>query len=191
MAEPPADLVEEAVRLTRLARRATDDAEAAAYRSERDAALADRGYVARVRTDAGGPVLVCHPADWVDDGIVRPDRIDDLDRAVERPLAGQEDRDWPAIDAHNREIAAAVETAHGPVHGSTADAFADFMGNHYARRIETAGDRECLEFVEEYLPRNAWPTEAQLAVAETSLALTFEVADAPVPGWLEPPDASG
>ncbi len=55
------------------------------------------------------------------------------------------------------------------------------MGNHYARRLETAGPRECREFLEEYLPRNAWPTEEQLAAAAESVALAFEAAGAEPP----------
>ena len=187
MGELPESVVEAAVRLTRLARQAVDRAEAAAYRDERDTMLADHGYVARVRADDGDPVLVCHPDEWVEDGVVQPDRIDDLGRAVERPLdGGGSEEDWATVDAHNRELVGAVEAAHGAVHARTVGAFADFMGNHYARRIETAGDRECREFLEEYLPRNAWPTDEQVALAETSLALAFDAADARPPGWIAP-----
>lgn len=186
MAELPDDVVEETVRLTRLARGAVDDAEADAYRRERARLLDEHGYAARVRTDDDEAVLICHPADWVTDGVVDTDRIQDLDRAVERPLTGAGDPDdWAAIDAHNRELATAVEVEHGPVHGATAAAFADFMGNHYARRLETAGARECREFLEEYLPRNAWPTEEQLAVARDSLELAFQAAGVEPPPMLE------
>ncbi|MFB6354074.1 MAG: rnhA operon protein [Halobacteriales archaeon] len=182
MTELPRDAIDEAVRLTHLARGAVDDDEAAAYRDERDAILDDHGYAARVREEDGQATLVCYPADWLADDAVDPERIDDLDRAVERPLAGAGDPDdWAAIEAHNRGLAEAVGDRHGPVHGATAAAFADFMSNHYARRVETAGPRECREFLEEYLPRNAWPTDEQLAVAETSLELVFAAADAEPP----------
>lgn len=191
MSDLPDDVVEEAVRLTRLARRATDD-EAAAYRAARDGILDDHGYLARVRADDAGAVLVCYPSDWLADGVVHPSRIDDLERAVERPLSGAGDHDdWTAIDAHNQEVAAAVEKAHGPVHGSTAGAFADFMANHYARRVETAGSRECREFLEEYLPRNAWPSPEQLAAARTSLRLVFEAAGTDVPPELAADEDAG
>ena len=186
MTELSDDVVDEAVRLTRLARGAVDENEAAAYRRERARLLDEHGYEARIRTDDGHSVLVCYPADWVTDDVVDTDRIQDVDRAVERPLTGAGDPDdWAAVDVHNRELAAAVETEHGPVHGATADAFADFMGNHYARPLETAGERECGEFLEEYLPRNAWPSDEQRAVAPTSLRLTLEEAGA------EPPDGLG
>ena len=181
-AELPEAAVDEAARLTRLARDAVDGAEAAAYREDRRELLAEHGYRARVREDDGGAVLVCYPADWATDGVVDPAGIEDVDRAVERPLSGAADPDdWAAVEAHNREIAERVEAEHGGVHGATAHAFADFMGNHYARRLETAGPRECREFLEEYLPRNAWPTAEQLAVAADSLALTFEAAGSEPP----------
>ena len=183
MADLPEDVVDEAVRLSRLAREAADPAEAEAYRSERERVLAEHGYVPRVRDEDVGAVLVCYPADWVVDGTVDPADIADLDRAVERRLEGADDSDeWSAVEAHNRELAAAVEGEHGAVHGATAHAFADFMSNHYARRLETAGPRACREFLEDYLPRNAWPTEDQTAVAEDSLRLVFRTAGA------EPPD---
>lgn len=192
MTELPLDVVDEAAKLTRLARGAVDPAEAAAYRDERDAALAEHDYKARVRTDDGHAMLVCYPSDWVVDGAVEPDRIDDLDRAIERPLTGAGDSDdWAALDAHNRDLVAAVEAVHGPVHGATVDAFADFMGNHYARRLETAGPRECREFLEEYFPRNAWPTEEQRAKAPESLRLAFEAADAEPPPFLGNGEPSG
>ena len=186
MAELPEAVVEEAARLTRLARRAVEPAEAEAYRAERDGLVEAHGFVARVRTD--DEVLVCHPAVWIAAGVVEPDRIDDLDRAVERPLAGTGDgTDWATVEAYNREVVAAVEADHGPDHAATVEAFADFMGNHYARRIETAGDRECREFLEDYLRRNAWPTDEQLEVAEESLRLVFEAAGAAPPPGLDKP----
>jgi len=182
MAELPADVVDEAAQLSRLARAAEDPAEAADYRSKRAELLSEHGYAARVRSEVDQPVLVCYPSDWRVDGVVEPDRIEGTERAIERPLTGPGDPDeWEVIEAHNRGIAETVAVEHGDVHGSTAAAFADFMGNHYARRIETAGPRECREFLEDYLPRNAWPTENQLDQAETSLRLVFDAAD------VEPP----
>ena len=181
----PEDVVDEAARLTRLARDAVDDTARAAYRARRDEALAAHGYVARVRSDDGEPVLVCHPAEWVVDGTVRPERIEDVDRAVERPLRGTGEREaWAAVEAHNRALVERVEAEHGPVHAATVAAFADFMGNHRVRRLETAGEPACREFLEEYFPRNAWPSDEQRAVAAESLRLGFEVAGAEPPGWL-------
>lgn len=183
--ELPAAVVDEAARLTRLARSGVDDEEAAVHRQRREEVLAENGYVARVRIDNGEPVLICHPEEWLVDGAVRPHRIDDIDRAVERPLYGTgEDDEWAAVDAHNRAIVEAVAEKHGSVHARTVGAFADFMGNHYARRLETAGDRECREFLQDYFPRNAWPTDDQRAVAAESVRLAFAVADAEPPAWL-------
>jgi hypothetical protein len=175
--------VEEAERLTRLARDAVDGDEAAAYRDRRATLLAARGYTARRRSEDRGETLVLHPAEWVEDGVVRVERVDDVSRAVEVPLDGTGDPEsWDDVEAHNRALAEAVEAEHGPVHGANAHAFADFMGNHYARPIERATERQVREFAEEYFPRNAWPTEAQREALDASLDLLFERVDRSRPG---------
>ncbi|WP_132057418.1 DUF7108 family protein [Halorussus amylolyticus] len=174
----PEDIVERAERLTRLAREAVDDAEADAYRAERDALLGEHDYTARVREDDASETLVLHPAEWTADGRIQVERIDDTSRAVEVSLSGPGDPDdWDAVDAHNREVASRVREAHGDVHGDNAAAFADFMGNHYARRVESATDADVTEFLTEYFPRNAWPTKKQRSVVGESVELVFEVAD--------------
>lgn len=176
--ELPPELVDRAERLTRLARDAVDDAEADAYREERASLLADHDFTARVREDDPGATLVLHPDEWTEDGTIRTDRIEDVDRAVEVSLSGPGDPDeWESVDEHNRDVAARVREARGEVHGDNAEAFADFMGNHYARPVESATDDEVEEFLTEYFPRNAWPSEAQRAVVEDSLDLVFEIAD--------------
>ncbi|PSQ50105.1 rnhA operon protein [Halobacteriales archaeon SW_6_65_15] len=176
--ELPEETVEQAERLTRLAREAVDDAEAAAYREERADLLADHGFTARVREDDAGETLVLHPDEWTEDGVIRTDRIEDTSRAVEVSLSGPGDPDeWDAVDERNREVVARVRETHGEVHGDNAEAFADFMSNHYARPVESATDDEIAEFLSEYFPRNAWPSEKQRATVEDSLELVFEVAD--------------
>jgi hypothetical protein len=175
---PPEGVIDEAERLTRLARDAVDDAEAAVYRDARDEALTQHDYVARVRQEDDGAVLVCHPAEWLEDGVVRPDRIDDLDRGIERRVAGTGEPDqWEAVEAHNRDLARTVATRYGDVHGANAHALADFMGNHYAKPVEDATRAELEEFLDEYFPRNAFPSEAQREYVEESVALVFEAAD--------------
>lgn len=182
MTDLPQDVQATAEELTHRARRANDEAAAQTFRERRDELLADHGYSARVRegddvpgvpahgSGANREVLVLYPDDWLDDGTVRTDRIEDLDRAVEIPLTGPGDPDdWDAVDEHNREIAARVRERHGDVHGDNADAFADFMSNHYAKRIERATEREIQEFLGEYFPRNAWPSDEQRAVVEESI----------------------
>lgn len=177
-AEPPDEAVESAERLTRLARDAVDDAERAAYRRERDALLANYGYGARVRKNDTGATLVLYPEEWLDDGVVDVERVADTGRAVERSLSGPgAGDDWDAVEAHNRAVADRVRDAHGEVHGATAHAFADFMSNHYAKRVERATADECEEFREEYFPRNAWPTDAQVQRLERSLELVTEAAE--------------
>jgi hypothetical protein len=178
----PEGPIEEAERLTRLARDVSDPAEAAAHRERRDELLAEHGYAARYRAE--DDTLVLNPAEWFEDGVVRTDRIEDLSRAVERPLsdAGADD-EWRAVEEHNAALVERVDARHGPVHAANARAFADFMGNHYTRRVETASRRELREFLDEYYPRNAWPSERQKTVIDESLRLLFETADVDVPDY--------
>ncbi|WP_327051491.1 DUF7108 family protein [Halomicrococcus gelatinilyticus] len=179
MADLPDDTVEEAERLTRLARNATDDDEREAYLAERESLLDPHDFTARVRSEDTRDVLVLHPGEWTEDGTIRVERVDDTDRAAEIPLDGPGDPDdWDEVDEHNRAVAAAVGDAHGDVHGANAAAFADFMSNHYARPVESATDAEVQEFLTEYFPRNAWPTDEQKAVVDESVELVFESAGA-------------
>jgi hypothetical protein len=173
----PADVVARAVTLTRQIRRTVDDDERAAVTAERDRMLAAHGYVARVREDDAGKTLVLYPDEWVDDGVVRVDRVEDPGRAVERSLSGVGSDDWDAVETHNRRLAERVAEVHGDPHGATAHAYADFMSNHYAKRVEAASPAERREFREEYFPRNAWPTEAQREAVEESLRRVEEIAE--------------
>lgn len=176
MPELPDDVVSEARRLTRLARDAVDDAAADAYRDRRDELLADHDHVARVR-DADA-TLVCYPADWLDDGTVHPTDVEDPDRAVEVSLAGGgEQGDYEAATERNAELVARVADEYDDVHAENAAAFAAFMDNHYARPMDTATDDERAEFVEEFFPRNAWPSDEQRAVLDDSLAAVDAVAE--------------
>jgi hypothetical protein len=178
----PDEVGEEAERLTRLARDVVDDEEAEAYRTRRDELLTDHGYTARIRADDEGDVLVLYPAEWVEDDVVQPDRIDDVDRGVERPLEGPGDAEkWEAVETHNRDLARAVADEHGDVHAANVAAFADFMGNHYARPIDDATSDEVREFLTEYYPRNVWPSPEEKSVVEESIALAFETAGERVP----------
>lgn len=178
MTDLPDDVVREAERLTRLARDAVDDNAAEAYRDRRDELLADHGFVARVREP--DDTLVCHPAEWLDDdGTVRLADVEDTDRAAELSLSGPgEQGDYEAAAARNEELVARVRDQYGDVHGDNAAAFADFMNNHYARPMDTASERERAEFLDEYFPRNAWPTDEQRDAVEQSLDAVFDVADA-------------
>lgn len=175
--ELPVDAADEAERLTRLARDAVDPNEAAAYRDRRGDLLAGYGFTARVRGEESEATLVLHPDSWVVDGNVVPARIEDTDRAVERPLEGAVDTaEWDAVAAHNEAVAETVAEAHGEPHGANAEAFATFMSNHYARPVEQATDRMRAEFLEEYFPRNAWPNDDQRAAVAESLELVARAA---------------
>jgi hypothetical protein len=180
MSDLPREVVDAAERLTRLARRAVDDAEAAAYERDRDDRLDEYGFTARVR-DADD-TLVLHPAEWLEEGTARMDRIEDTDRAVEVPLSGAGDpEEWDAVETHNAEIVDRVADRAGEIHAANARAFADFMGNHYARRMETATAAELREFLTEYYPRNAWPSEKQRDAVERSLEHVFAVTETAMP----------
>ncbi|MEE6211219.1 rnhA operon protein [Salarchaeum sp. III] len=176
MTEAPEDAVDEAERLTRLARRVGDDEEAAAYRDRRDDLLAEHDYEARIRADDDGDTLVCYPAEWLEDGTVRVERIKDTDRAAERSLSrGGESEEWESVEAHNRALVERVRDEYGEEEAANARAFADFMGNHHSRRMETATREELREFREQYYPRNVWPTDEQEASLERSLRAVFEI----------------
>jgi hypothetical protein len=181
MAELPPEVQEAAERLTRLARRATDEDERAAYERDRDERLAEHGFTARVRE--GDDTLVLHPSEWLDGDTADLARIEDTDRAVEIPLSGAGDpENWAGVEEHNAELVDAVAERAGEVHAANARAFADFMGNHYARRMETATAAELNEFLTEYYPRNAWPSDDQRAAVRQSLSHVFEAAQTEMPG---------
>ena len=187
MAEDPLPeaVIEQATQLTRWARRAAQPA-ATTYRERRTELVAAHGYTARVREGATD-VLVLYPDEWVVDGTVRRDRIDDLNRGIERPLGGDTpDEDWEQVWTHNRELADTVETDHGSVHGANAQALAEFASNHYLARVEQLSVAALREFITEYFPRNAWPSAEQKAVVEESVRLTFVTAGEPEPAIERP-----
>ncbi len=180
----PASVVDDAERLTRLAREAVDDGEAAAYRSDREATLAEHGFTARVRDDDAGETLVLHPDEWVADGTIRPDRIDDTSRAVELSLSGAGDPDeWQDVDDRNRALVETVRETRGDVHAANVGVLADFAGNHYAKPIEDLTATELREFETEYVPRNAWLDDDQTAVLRESVRYAFDAAKERVPDW--------
>jgi hypothetical protein len=175
--ELPEAVVDRAEALTRRAREAVDENERRAYLEEREELLADHGFAPRVREEDAGETLVLHPEEWLEDGVVQVERVEDSERAVEVRLSGTgSGADWDAIEAHNRAVADRVAAEHGEVHGKTAHAFADFMSNHYAKPLEDATPAEREEFRTDYFPRNAWPTAEQREVVERSLELTVETA---------------
>jgi len=178
MPDLPADTQDEVERLTRLARQAVDEGAAAAYRDQRAALLSEHEYEARIREADTGDVLVCYPTEWVADGVIQPDMVDDTDRGVEIRLSGPGDPDeWDAVEERNRAVVETVRAEHGEVHGATARALADFMGNHYAKPIAEATPEELAEFREEYFPRNAWPTDRQRELLDESVELAVKKAE--------------
>ena len=178
MAELSTDVVDEAERLTRLARRADTSAEAQAYRERRDALLAEHGYAARVRSASDGDTLVCYPEDWLVEGTVDTDRIDDIDRAHERSLSGPGDPDeWAAVEATNQSVVERVREQHGPDHAANAAALAAFASDHYAKPIASLTEPELEEFRTEYYVRNVWPTDDQAAILDASIAYARQAAE--------------
>lgn len=178
--ELPSDVVETVERLTRRAEWA-DDERAAALRDRRDDVLAEYGFEARIRSERDGDVLVCYPGEWLEDGEVVFDRIDDRSRAVERAVEPETDADWETIDADNRAVVDAVEERYGELHAANVAAFADYMSNHHALRIADATADHVAEFLDEYFPRNAFPADEQRPVVEDSLERAFDFADGEPP----------
>ncbi|MUW14875.1 hypothetical protein GJ633_09520 [Halorubrum sp. CBA1125] len=171
----PVEVVDEAERLTRLARQTDAEEATAFYRERRDALVADHGYTPRLREE--DDTLVLYPDEWMEDGTVQLNRIETTDRAVEVSLSGPGDADrYREIAAYNDAVAEAVTERADEVHAATARAFAAFMSNHYVRAVDDATPDMRAEFREEYLPRNGWPTDEQLAVVEESLSVIEAIA---------------
>ena len=179
--EVPAEAVEEAERLTRLAEEAAAEDAADAYRERRAALVDDHDFTARVRE--ADDTLVLYPDEWVEDGTVQFETIDDTDRAIEVSLSGPDHgAEWEAVEARNREIVEAVAEEHGPAHAANVRAFADFMGNHYLKSVADATAEEAAEFLAEYYPRNAWPSDAQESIVAESVELVTDDPGDEVPG---------
>lgn len=192
----PVDAVVEAERLTRLARNAADRAdqtsvagetsegpdEATLYLERRDDMVAEYSYTTRLRES--DDTLVLYPEEWVEDGVVQFDRIDDTDRAVELPLSGPgSEEEWADVEAHNSDLVQQVADEHGEDHAANARAFADFVGNHYAKEMERTTAGEITEFLTEYYPRNVWPSATQESVVEKSVKLVFDAAGVEPPAF--------
>jgi hypothetical protein len=174
--EIPEAVVDEAERLTRLAADAAVEEAAEAYRESRDQAVREHDFTARVRDE--DDTLVLYPEEWVDDEVVKVDRIEDTDRAVEVSLSGPDHgATWETVEAANQRIVEVITQKHGPDHAANVRAFADFMGNHYLKRVDDATNAEREEFLTEYYPRNAWPSAEQASVVEQSLSLVDGVSD--------------
>ncbi len=183
MVNPPDAVLEEATQLTRRSRSTEDPEEARAYLDRRDELLAEYGLLARVREESDGAVLVCYPSEWVDDaGVLRTEHITDTEAAFEIRLSGRgEEGDWETVSTHNQDLVESVREECGEVHAENVAAFAEFMGNHYVRPVETATATEVREFLEHYYPRNAWATPQEAAVVEDSLRLLFDLVEEPYP----------
>ncbi|MFB6198554.1 MAG: rnhA operon protein, partial [Halobacteriaceae archaeon] len=172
---PPED-VDKIVRLTKLSLRATDPDEAEAYREHRDSIAEDHEYLVRLRD---GDTVICHPEEWLDDeGKIKMNAIDDTDRAIEREFdTGRADESWERIDSHNKDIARRVFEEYGATHGENAKAFADYMSNHVAKRVEDASSTEIDVFLRDYYPRNAWPSDEQRTLVVKSIRHMLEIAE--------------
>lgn len=176
----PSQVIQEATRLSRLAYRAdTSDHdrsdERTHYTNRRTDLLEQYDYTAHIRDDAD-PTVVFYPTDWVTDGNVDLDNIQDTGNAIERPLTGGDGDDYDAVAPHNQSLVDTIADAYGEPHASNAAAFATFMNNHRSRRIETATAADITEFLEEYYPRNTWPTDDQRHCICRSLRYTLNTA---------------
>jgi len=177
----PEEAVSEAERLTRLAEEAVDDDAAEAYREHRDNLVEEHDFTARVREE--DDTLVLYPDEWIEDDTVQLERIEDTDRAIEVSLSGPDHgAEWEAVEAANAAVVDAVEERYGPDHAANVRVFADFMGNHYLKRVTEATRAETEEFLTEYYPRNAWPSKEQESIVAESVELVTDVVDDGVPG---------
>jgi hypothetical protein len=174
MSDLPATVVDRAEYLTRRARETRDEAAADRARTEREDMLAEHGYAARLREEENRAVLVCYPAEWLEEGTAALARIDDTDRAIERPLSGPTDADWEDVAARNDEIVETVRAEYGDVHAANARALAEYAGNHHATTIGRLTDEQLDHFREEYYPRNVWPAEEEAAVLPESITAVEE-----------------
>lgn len=176
MSEIPEKVLDEVVSLSQKAIQAVDQQEISAYQQRREELLASYDYTCRIRTDNDGEVLVCYPKEWMAGDTINIDEMDDLSQAIERPVFDSpSEGSFSEIEQHNRTIASGIAEAHGPIHGATASAFADFMSNHYTQRIEDATVTEFEEFRTEYFPRNAWPSDMQKCVLDETIRLLKSV----------------
>lgn len=158
------DWVDEAVRLTRIGMSGNDEA-----REKRNRIAEQNGYVPRERDDG---VLVLHPEDWIEDGVVDLDAFD-ADDAYEIPLDGrgfEEARE--ANDAVVEEFATGTETDEADVFN--ARSFCEFCENHHSVAIENATAEQVDEFINEYYVRNVWASQEAERRLESSLEKLFE-----------------
>lgn len=190
--EVPKAVVKTATRLTRRIRRDSTEARREALIDRRTALLETYGFRARVREDDLTAVLVLYPEEWRDSEGIHTENISDLTRALEVPLEGPHSpEDWERVDEANRDLVGRIRTKYGDVHGDNADTFADFLGNHYAKSIESTTLTEVEEFYTDYFIRNAWPTRDQREIILESLSHLFDEADPPLPdGWRKELDES-
>jgi hypothetical protein len=181
----PADAVDEAERLTRLARaaeRRDDDAaaeEAGVYRERREELVADHSYETRIRDE--DDTLVLYPEEWLEDGVVQLERVENTDRGVEVTLSGPGDPErWQEVADHNDDLVDEV-AVEAPKHEANARALATFASNHYAKPAEKLTAEEVQVFLDDYYPRNAWPSEADASLIEESVRNLFVAAGAEPP----------
>jgi len=179
-AEPlPDAVVDDAERLTRLARQAADESERKAYRADRDETLAAHDYTARVRDE--DDTLVLYPDEWLDGDTVELDRIDDTDRAVEIPLWAAATTRGPLLRPTTPRLSRLSARLTGrftrPTPGRLRISWATITVDESRLRRLTISS----EFREEYYPRNVWADADQQAAVDASLEYLFAVADTECP----------
>ena len=166
MAEELPDWVDETARLTRVA--LSGDEEAC---ERRDAVAEEHGYETRVREDG---VLVLHPANWLEDGVVDMEKFD-ADEAYEVPLDGRgydeaRDANDTLLDTFEEKDVACEEDVFN------ARAFVEFCENHHATAVENVGEEHLSEFLDDYYVRNVWASETAEERVEESLRLLLREA---------------
>ncbi|XGI83882.1 rnhA operon protein [Halorutilales archaeon Cl-col2-1] len=164
------DWVDEAVRLTKMSLTSPSPV----YEDRLDELAAENGFVARLRDDE---TLVLYPDDWVVDGEVDVERIEDTDRAHEIPLS-EKGESWEDVHSYNsdviEELSEMEEVTETEV--SNAEYFVEFLENHYILPVDEVSQKHVREFLEDYYPRNVWSSPNEEETVKKSVRKLLEAA---------------
>lgn len=173
MAEGPdrdAEWVQEVVAVARAAVGARRDA---GELDRMEDIAGDHGYRARLRDD---DVLVLHPDDWLDDegvlhGDVDPDdaleiHLGDSGGAEEARMRNDDLLEGFEADVEDEDVRFNVER------------FAEYCENHHGVAVDEVTSQQVEEFVDEYYPRNVWPSGSAEEKLESSLRALGRYVDA-------------
>lgn len=160
--------VERAVEFTRHGLRTGDEE----VLERRDRLVRSHGHRARLRLD--DMVLVLYPEEWVEDGEVRFEEVEDVDRALEVEL--EPEKEWGEAHSENKELLSEFGERVEDHHVYNARVFTEFLENHYSISVMDARQEHVNEFLEEFYPRNAWPSRQARVCVDESVEMFLEFA---------------